>query len=165
MPKGQEKRVLEALKVNWNPYGAIMGEGLVDPTGHTIEPFGIGMETGGRLAVDDTAGAFDLMRRTWGTMIDPANPLYTGAFWEFKNTDGGVNRTDGQPGPRVGGLTDRPADRAGPRRHRRSAPATRPGRSSRTPANLTYSRGQGADRDRQHRRVLDVEQEGRAPSR
>jgi hypothetical protein len=92
VPKGQEGRVLEALKVNWNPYGAIMGEGLVDPTGHTIEPFGIGMETGGRLAVDDTAGAFDLMRRTWGTMIDPANPLYTGAFWEFKNTDGGVNR-------------------------------------------------------------------------
>ena len=70
-----------------------MGEGLVDPTGHTIEPFGIGMETGGRLAVNDTAGAFDLMRRTFGTMIDPANPLYTGAFWEFKNTEGGVNRT------------------------------------------------------------------------
>ena len=93
VPKGQEQRVLEALRVNWNPYGAIMGEGLVDPTGHTIEPFGIGMETGGRLAVNDTAGAFDLMRRTWGTMIDPANPLYTGAFWEFKNTQGGVNRT------------------------------------------------------------------------
>ncbi|MDZ5664058.1 alpha-L-rhamnosidase C-terminal domain-containing protein [Nocardioides sp. S-58] len=93
VPKGQEGRVLEALKVNWNPHGAIMGEGLVDPTGHTIEPFGIGMETGGRLAVDDTAGAFDLMRRTWGTMIDPANPLYTGTFWEFKNTEGGVNRT------------------------------------------------------------------------
>ncbi|WP_210503385.1 alpha-L-rhamnosidase C-terminal domain-containing protein [Nocardioides xinjiangensis] len=93
VPKGQEQRVLEALKVNWNPHGAIMGEGLVDPTGHTIEPFGIGMETGGRLAVNDTAGAFDLMRRTWGTMIDPANPLYTGAFWEFKNTNGGVNRT------------------------------------------------------------------------
>ena len=85
--------MLEALKVNWNPYGAVMGEGLVDPTGHTIEPFGIGMETGGRLAVNDTAGAFDLMRRTWGTMIDPANPLYTGAFWEFKNSTGGVNRT------------------------------------------------------------------------
>jgi hypothetical protein len=94
VPKGQETRVLEALKVNWNPYGAIMGDGLVDPTGHTIEPFGIGMETGGRLAVDDTAGAFDLMRRTWGTMIDPANPLYTGTFWEFKNSDGGVNRSD-----------------------------------------------------------------------
>jgi hypothetical protein len=93
VPKGQESRVEEALKVNWNPYGAVMGEGLVDPTGHTIEPFGIGMETGGRLAVDDTTGAFDLMRRTWGTMIDPANPLYTGAFWEFKNSTGGVNRT------------------------------------------------------------------------
>ncbi|SFB23686.1 Ig-like domain (group 3) [Nocardioides alpinus] len=93
VPKGQEPRVLEALKVNWNPYGATMGEGLIDPTGHTIEPFGIGMETGGRLAVNDTAGAFDLMRRTWGTMIDPANPLYTGAFWEFKNSTGGVNRT------------------------------------------------------------------------
>ena len=92
MPKGQEGRVLQAIKVNWNSHGAIMGEGLVDPTGHTIEPFGIGMETGGRLAVNDTAGAFDLMRRTWGTMIDPANPLYTGAFWEFKNTEGGVNR-------------------------------------------------------------------------
>lgn len=92
VPKGQENRVLEALKVNWNEHGAIMGEGLADPTGHTIEPFGIGMETGGRLAVNDTAGAFDLMRRTWGTMIDPTNPLYTGAFWEFKNTDGGVNR-------------------------------------------------------------------------
>jgi len=92
VPKGQEGRVLEALKVNWNPHGAIMGEGLVDPTGHTIEPFGIGMETGGRLAVNDTDGAFDLMRRTFGTMIDPANPLYTGTFWEFKNTEGGVNR-------------------------------------------------------------------------
>ena len=40
----------------------------------------------------DTTGAFDLMRRTWGPMVDPRDPLYTGGLWEFKNTTGGVNR-------------------------------------------------------------------------
>ncbi|HTJ31964.1 MAG TPA: alpha-L-rhamnosidase C-terminal domain-containing protein, partial [Dactylosporangium sp.] len=83
---------LQALTQLWTPYGAILGPGLQDPTGHTIEPFGNGMETAGRFAVNDTAGAFDLMRRTWGQMVDPRDPLYTGGLWEFKNTSGGVNR-------------------------------------------------------------------------
>jgi hypothetical protein len=84
--------VLAALKTLWTPHGAIMGPGLADPTQHTIEPFGNGMETAGRFAVGDPSGAFDLMRRTWGQMVDPGDPLYTGGLWEFKNTDGGVNR-------------------------------------------------------------------------
>ncbi|MEV6641685.1 alpha-L-rhamnosidase C-terminal domain-containing protein [Amycolatopsis sp. NPDC051371] len=92
VPAGQETRVLAALKTLWTPYGAIMGPGLQDPTGHTIEPFGNGMETAGRFTTGDTAGALDLMRRTWGPMVDKQNPLYTGAFWEFKNSTGGVNR-------------------------------------------------------------------------
>lgn len=92
VPAGQEARVLAALKTLWTPYGAIMGPGLQDPTGHTIEPFGNGMETAGRFATGDTAGALDLLRRTWGPMVDKQNPLYTGAFWEFKNSTGGVNR-------------------------------------------------------------------------
>ncbi len=92
VPAGQEGRVLAAIRTLWTPYGAIMGPGLKDPTGHTIEPFANGMETAGRFAVGDTGGALELMRRTWGPMVDPANPLYTGAFWEFKNSDGGVNR-------------------------------------------------------------------------
>jgi hypothetical protein len=58
-----------------------------------IEPFGNGMETAGRFAVNDTASAFDLMRRTWGPMVDKNNSLYTGTLWEFKNSGGGVNRT------------------------------------------------------------------------
>jgi hypothetical protein len=69
-----------------------MGPGLQDPTGHTIEPFGNGMETAGRFTASDATGALDLMRRTWGPMVDKQNPLYTGAFWEFKNSTGGVNR-------------------------------------------------------------------------
>ncbi|ADJ47523.1 alpha-L-rhamnosidase [Amycolatopsis mediterranei S699] len=92
VPAGQEAKVLAALKTLWTPYGAIMGPGLQDPTGHTIEPFGNGMETAGRFAAGDTAGALDLVRRTWGPVVDPRNPLYTGAFWEFKNSTGGVNR-------------------------------------------------------------------------
>ncbi|WP_240522006.1 alpha-L-rhamnosidase-related protein [Amycolatopsis vastitatis] len=92
VPAGQEARVLAALKTLWTPYGAIMGPGLQDPTGHTIEPFGNGMETAGRFSTGDTAGALELMRRTWGPMVDKQNPLYTGAFWEFKNSTGGVNR-------------------------------------------------------------------------
>jgi Bacterial alpha-L-rhamnosidase C-terminal domain/Bacterial alpha-L-rhamnosidase 6 hairpin glycosidase domain len=92
-PAERRGSVLTALRSLWTPYGAIIGPGLQDPTGHTIEPFGNGMETAGRFAADDTAGAFDLMRLTWGPMIDPSNPLYTGAFWEFKNSTGGVNRT------------------------------------------------------------------------
>ena len=84
--------VLKALTRLWTPYGAIIGPGLQDPTGHTIEPFGNGMETAGRFGAGDTDGAFALMRRTWGPMVDPRNPLYTGALWEFKNNDGGVNR-------------------------------------------------------------------------
>ncbi|MEU1616502.1 alpha-L-rhamnosidase C-terminal domain-containing protein [Streptomyces sp. NPDC005722] len=92
VPADRRTSVLNALKTLWTPYGAIMGPGLVDPTGHTIEPFGNGMETAGRFAVGDATGAFDLMRRTWGPMVDRNNPLYTGAFWEFKNSTGGVNR-------------------------------------------------------------------------
>ncbi|MET8421812.1 alpha-L-rhamnosidase-related protein [Streptomyces sp. NPDC005134] len=91
-PAERRDSVLTALKKLWTPHGAIMGPGLLDPTGHTIEPFGNGMETAGRFTVGDAAGAFDLMRRTWGQMVDKDDPLYTGAFWEFKNNDGGVNR-------------------------------------------------------------------------
>lgn len=93
VPDGREDDVRAALKTLWTPYGATMGPGLADPTNHTIEPFANGMETAGRFAVGDAAGAIDLMRRTYGTMIDKKSPLYTGTFWEFKNSDGGVNRT------------------------------------------------------------------------
>ncbi|MEU8821559.1 alpha-L-rhamnosidase C-terminal domain-containing protein [Actinoplanes sp. NPDC048796] len=93
VPAARQASVLRALKTLWTPYGAILGPGLQDPTGHTIEPFGNGMETAGRFAVDDTAGAFALMRRTWGPMVDKKHPLYTGGLWEFKNSEGGVNRT------------------------------------------------------------------------
>jgi hypothetical protein len=92
VPADRRASVLTALKRLWTPYGAIIGPGLQDPTGHTIEPFGNGMETAGRFAVNDTTGAFDLMRRTWGQMVDERDPLYTGALWEFKNSAGGVNR-------------------------------------------------------------------------
>ncbi len=92
VPPGQEASVLAALRKLWTPYGAVMGPGLQDPTGHTIEPFGNGMETAGRFTASDATGALDLMRRTWGPMVDKQNPLYTGAFWEFKNSTGGVNR-------------------------------------------------------------------------
>jgi hypothetical protein len=93
VPAEHRESVLTALKTLWTPHGAIIGPGLQDPTGHTIEPFANGMETAGRFAVDDVAGAFDLMRRTWGQMVDKNDPLYTGTLWEFKNNDGGVNRT------------------------------------------------------------------------
>jgi hypothetical protein len=92
VPAERRDSVLAALKTLWTPFGAIIGPGLQDPTGHVIEPFGNGMETAGRFAVGDTAGAFDLMRRTWGPMVDKNDPLYTGALWEFKNNAGGVNR-------------------------------------------------------------------------
>ncbi|GAA3349320.1 alpha-L-rhamnosidase C-terminal domain-containing protein [Amorphoplanes nipponensis] len=92
VPADRRASVLSALRKLWTPYGAILGPGLQDPTGHTIEPFGNGMETAGRFAVDDVDGALALMRRTWGPMVDRANPLYTGALWEFKNSAGGVNR-------------------------------------------------------------------------
>jgi hypothetical protein len=92
VPAGRRASVLKALTKLWTPYGAILGPGLQDPTGHTIEPFGNGMETAGRFAVNDVDGALALMRRTWGPMVDPRNPLYTGGLWEFKNNAGGVNR-------------------------------------------------------------------------
>ncbi|MFL6140590.1 MAG: alpha-L-rhamnosidase C-terminal domain-containing protein [Labedaea sp.] len=91
-PADRRASVLAALRTLWTPYGAIIGPGLQDPTGHVIEPFGNGMETAGRFVAGDVAGAFDLMRRTWGPMVDPDDPLYTGGLWEFKNATGGVNR-------------------------------------------------------------------------
>jgi hypothetical protein len=93
VPAERRDSVLSALRTLWTPYGAIIGPGLQDPTGHTIEPFGNGMETAGRFAAGDTAGALELMRLTWGPMVDRSNPLYTGGLWEFKNNAGGVNRT------------------------------------------------------------------------
>jgi len=92
VPPERRDSVLNALRQLWTPYGAILGPGLQDPTGHIIEPFGNGMETAGRFAAADAAGAIELMRLTWGPMVDPANPLYTGGLWEFKNSSGGVNR-------------------------------------------------------------------------
>jgi hypothetical protein len=91
-PVERRADVLAALRTLWTPYGAIIGPGLADPTGHTIEPFANGMETAGRFTAGDSAGAFDLLRRTWGQMVDPRDPLYTGGLWEFKNNAGGVNR-------------------------------------------------------------------------
>jgi hypothetical protein len=93
VPAERRAGVLAALRTLWTPFGALIGPGLQDPTGHVIEPFGNGMETAGRFAVNDAAGAFDLIRTTWGPMVDKENPLYTGALWEFKNGTGGVNRT------------------------------------------------------------------------
>lgn len=93
VPTERRAGVLAALRTLWTPHGAIIGPGLQDPTGHVIEPFGNGMETAGRFAAGDTSGALDLMRRTWGPMVDSANPLYTGGLWEFKNSVGAVNRT------------------------------------------------------------------------
>ena len=92
VPDDRVDSVRRALRGLWTPYGAIIGPGLADPTGHVIEPFGNGMETAGRFAVDDVRGALELMRRTWGQMLDEDDPLYTGTFWEFKNAGGGVNR-------------------------------------------------------------------------
>jgi hypothetical protein len=92
-PAERRAGVLAALRTLWTPFGATIGPGLQDPTGHVIEPFGNGMETAGRFAAGDTAGAIDLMRNTWGPMVDKDNPLYTGGLWEFKNAAGGVNRT------------------------------------------------------------------------
>jgi hypothetical protein len=91
-PAARRASVLAALKTLWTPYGAIIGPGLADPTGHTIEPFGNGMETAGRFAAGDTGGALALMRLMWGQMVDRRDPLYTGGLWEFKNSSGGVNR-------------------------------------------------------------------------
>ena len=93
VPADRRASVLRALTKLWTPYGVILGPGLQDPTGHTIEPFGNGMETAGRFAVNDVDGALALMRRTWGPMVDKRNPFYTGGLWEFKNNDSGVNRT------------------------------------------------------------------------
>jgi hypothetical protein len=92
VPADKVASVQAALKTLWTSHGAQLGTGLVDPYGHTIEPYGNGMETAGRFASGDTAGALDLMNRTWGQMIDPTNPLYTGAFWEFLTADGTVTR-------------------------------------------------------------------------
>ncbi|HEX9335126.1 MAG TPA: alpha-L-rhamnosidase, partial [Pseudonocardiaceae bacterium] len=92
VPAERRASVLTALESLWTPFGAIIGPGLQDPTGHVIEPFANGMETAGRFEVNDVAGALDLMRRTWGPMVDPEDPLYTGGLWEFKNATGGVNR-------------------------------------------------------------------------
>jgi hypothetical protein len=92
VPPERRASVLATLKSLWTPYGAIIGPGLADPTGHTIEPFGNGMETAGRFAAGDTSGALALMRLMWGQMVDRHDPLYTGGLWEFKNSTGGVNR-------------------------------------------------------------------------
>ena len=91
-PADRGASVLATLKHLWTPYGAIIRPRLADPTGHTIEPFGNGMETAGRFTVGDTTGALDLMRLMWGQMVNPSDPLYTGGVWEFKNNNGGVNR-------------------------------------------------------------------------
>ncbi|MER5688624.1 alpha-L-rhamnosidase C-terminal domain-containing protein [Streptomyces sp. NPDC002205] len=92
VPANEVESVKTALRSLWTSHGATIGTGLKDPYGHTIEPFGNGLETAARFTIGDTAGALDLMGRTWGQMVDPANPLYTGAFWEFLTSDGTVTR-------------------------------------------------------------------------
>jgi hypothetical protein len=89
-PAGGRQSILTAMRKLWTGHGAIIGEGLVDPYGHTIEPFGNGLETDARFVADDTSGALALMRRTWGQMVDEKNPWYTGAFWEYIGPGGKV---------------------------------------------------------------------------
>src|SRR5256885_4045004 len=47
VPAERRQSVETALKTLWTSHGAIIGPGLKDPTGHTIEPFANGMETAG----------------------------------------------------------------------------------------------------------------------
>ena len=89
-PRGERRSILRALRSLWLPKGSRIGEGLADPGGHPIEPFGISLETDARFAVRDTRGALELMRRTWGQMVNPRGPWYTGAFWEFLGPEGQV---------------------------------------------------------------------------
>lgn len=89
-PPGARASIKKALRSLWLPKGSRIGEGLADPGGHPIEPFGIAIETGARFDVGDGRGALDLLRRTWGQMVDPQGPWYTGALWEFLGPDGQV---------------------------------------------------------------------------
>jgi hypothetical protein len=89
-PAGGRQSILTALRKLWTGHGAIIGTGLVDPYGHTIEPYGNGLETDARFVADDASGALSLMLRTWGQMVDETNPWYTGAFWEFIGPGGSV---------------------------------------------------------------------------
>ena len=83
--------ILGFFRNNWQAHGDQISQpapSMADPSGHTIEPLNNTWEVMARFASEDTAGAVELLRRLWGVQVDPSSGFYTGAFWEFVNSQG-----------------------------------------------------------------------------
>jgi alpha-L-rhamnosidase-like protein len=83
--------ILGFFRNGWQPHGDQISQpapSMADPSGHTIEPLNNTWEVMARFASEDTANAIELLRRLWGVQVDPSSGFYTGAFWEFVNSQG-----------------------------------------------------------------------------
>jgi hypothetical protein len=79
---GQASRLSQALRGNWNSYGAQTPE-----KPNTIAPFPGSLEVNGHFAAGDDQSALDLIRLEWGYMLN--SPIGTGStFWEGYLADG-----------------------------------------------------------------------------
>jgi hypothetical protein len=90
-PANRVAGILSFFRTRSQPHGSPISQpapSMADPSGHTIEPLNNTWEVMARFASEDTAGAFDLLRRLWGVQVDPNSGFYTGTFWEFVNSQG-----------------------------------------------------------------------------
>jgi hypothetical protein len=85
-PTSADAGILTALKALWGPHGSEPYSGTT--YSNLISPYITAFEVEADYTAGDTADAEQLIELTWGQMIDPADPFYTGTFWENIGPDG-----------------------------------------------------------------------------
>jgi Bacterial alpha-L-rhamnosidase C-terminal domain/Bacterial alpha-L-rhamnosidase 6 hairpin glycosidase domain len=85
-PADKVTGILSALRTLWGPHGSEPFSGST--YSNLISPYITAYEVEADYLTGDTADAEQLMHLTWGQMIDPGNPFFTGTMWENIGPDG-----------------------------------------------------------------------------
>jgi alpha-L-rhamnosidase len=85
-PPADVPKILSSLKGLWGPHGSEPFSGTT--YNRLISPFITAFEVEADYLAGDTADAEQLLALTWGQMIDPGNPFYTGTMWENLSPNG-----------------------------------------------------------------------------
>ncbi|WP_426625316.1 alpha-L-rhamnosidase C-terminal domain-containing protein [Leifsonia sp. McL0607] len=80
-PQANIPQIITQLKTLWGTEGA-EPYSSGSPYSNLISPFVTAFEIEAHYLAGDSAGAEELLHKTWDKMIDSNNPYHTGAFWE-----------------------------------------------------------------------------------
>jgi hypothetical protein len=85
-PASKDAGILAALKSLWGPHGSEPYSGTT--YSNLISPYITAFQVEAAYKAGDAAYAEQLTKLTWGQMIDPSSPYFTGTFWENIGIDG-----------------------------------------------------------------------------